>query len=50
MPRKDLINKYIQIVTPMFKVIDNLSIENDKLIKQRDLLLPRLMSWKLEVK
>ena len=34
----------------MKKQIDELAIANSNLIKQRDLLLPRLMSGKLEVK
>ena len=34
----------------MKKQIDELAIANSNLIKQRDILLPRLMSGKLEVK
>ena len=39
-------NKYIQ---PISEEIFALTEKNENLIKQRDLLLPRLMSGKLEV-
>lgn len=49
-PRNDLINSFVNIVKPIIMEIDFLNMKNDNLIKQRDLLLPRLMSGKLEVK
>lgn len=33
----------------MIDIIDKINIQNDILIKQRDMLLPRLMSGKLKV-
>ena len=39
-----------KIIRPLFKEVEFLYLKNDNLIKQRDLLLPRLMSGKLEVK
>lgn len=49
-PNTELSEKYCGIVKPIFENIDNLQLQNDNLIKQRDLLLPRLMSGKLPVK
>lgn len=48
--KKELINKFVKIIRPIFKEVEFLYLKNDNLIKQRDLLLPRLMSGKLEVK
>ena len=48
-PDKALADIYTKQVTPLFKDIHLLEIQNNNLIKQRDLLLPRLMSGKLEV-
>ena len=48
-PPIELVEKYDKIVTPMRTEIDKLAIENSYLIKQRDSLLPRLMSGKLSV-
>lgn len=48
-PTYDLLEKYDKIVTDSFKTIDSLKESKENLIKQRDLLLPRLMSGKLEV-
>lgn len=48
--KEDLIDKFVRIVKPLFKEMEFLYLKNDNLIKQRDLLLPRLMSGKLEVK
>lgn len=48
--KEDLIDKFVRIVEPLFKEMEFLYLKNDNLIKQRDLLLPRLMSGKLEVK
>ena len=49
-PPTDLVNKYEKLVAPMRDEIDKLSVLNSYLKRQRDLLLPRLMSGKLEVK
>ena len=48
-PSFDLISKYHIIVAPVFNKIKNLMMCNQNLLRQRDLLLPRLMSGKLEV-
>ena len=50
LPQKTLIEKYVSTVKPMIETINKLNTENDNLACQRDLLLPRLMSGKLEVK
>lgn len=50
LPPKQLIAKYVTIVKPMFDTINKLNTGNDSPSRQRDLLLPRLMSGKLEVK
>lgn len=48
-PTEELINKFVEIVKPINDTINNLNMQNDTLTQQRDLLLPRLMSGKLEV-
>lgn len=48
-PNVDLISKYCSIVNPLYEAIEQYENQNENLIKQRDLLLPRLMSGKLEV-
>lgn len=49
MPPTTLQKKYNDFVSPLFRRIGIITDENKNLIKQRDLLLPRLMSGKLEV-
>lgn len=49
-PEKTILLKFHECVEPMLEEIKILMIKNRNLIKQRDLLLPRLMSGKLEVK
>ncbi len=49
-PPNKLIEKFEEKVNPIFTEIDNLQQQNTLLAHQRDLLLPRLMSGKLEVK
>lgn len=49
-PESNILNMYETTVSPLFKTIQNLINQNQLLTKQRDLLLPRLMSGKLEVK
>lgn len=50
LPPQELIDKYVVTVKPMVDTINKLNTQNDLLARQRDLLLPRLMSGKLEVK
>lgn len=49
LPTDDLIKDFTKNVIPMLDSIDKINLQNDILTKQRDLLLPRLMSGKLEV-
>ncbi len=49
-PKHGIVNKFESIAMPVFEKLLNLSAEIANLSKQRDLLLPRLMSGKLEVK
>ena len=49
LPTRDIIDEFSEIVEPFFEEIKNLNIQNHNLTKQRDLLLPRLMSGKLSV-
>lgn len=48
-PGYELINKFDSVIEPIHQEIIKLIKSQDNLIKQRDLLLPRLMSGKLEV-
>lgn len=48
-PTEEVIEKFNKMVEPFFDEIEILNKKNDDLSKQRDLLLPRLMSGKLEV-
>lgn len=49
MPEISLVNKFDDVVSSFMNEINSLNERNKNLIKQRDLLLPRLMSGKLEV-
>lgn len=49
-PEKDLVLMFHNKVRDIHKLILSLQLQNKNLLKQRDLLLPRLMSGKLEVK
>lgn len=49
MPNEDLIQKFDSIVSGIESVMRKISLINSNLEKQRDMLLPRLMSGKLEV-
>lgn len=49
LPPVELIEAFAKNVQPMIDIVDNLNCQNDLLTKQRDMLLPRLMSGKLEV-
>ena len=48
-PTKDIIEKYSLLVQPIFEEVNVLNEKVINLIKQRDFLLPRLMSGKLEI-
>ena len=48
-PPKAILDAFEGYVSPIFEMVHRLVVENNNLIKQRDLLLPRLMSGKLEV-
>lgn len=48
-PEKTVLDHFETIVTPIFDGVYQMVQENKNLIQQRDLLLPRLMSGKLEV-
>lgn len=48
-PSLDLIKEYQNIVEPIFDQIKSLGLNNANLIKQKDVLLPRLISGKLLV-
>ena len=50
LPPVGLANQYKEIVNPIMERIFVINEQNANLIKQRDLLLPRLMSGKLQVK
>ena len=50
LPQLNLIKEYDKVISLFFEQIDNLKNQNTNLIRQRDMLLPRLMSGKLEVK
>jgi type I restriction enzyme S subunit len=45
----DLCSHFEELVTPIFNLIKNTKLENQKLAQARDLLLPRLMSGAIEV-
>lgn len=49
LPTAELIEMFAEKVQPMIDIVDDLNRQNDLLTKQRDMLLPRLMSGKLEV-
>ena len=48
-PSEDVLKKFERLITPIMKAIREIQISSNNLIKQRDLLLPRLMSGKLAV-
>ena len=49
LPSRDVMESFDRFIIPIFKEINQLAIQNEYLSRQRDLLLPRLMSGKLEV-
>jgi type I restriction enzyme S subunit len=48
-PPKILLEKFADIVSPMFKITHALALKNANLRQTRDLLLPRLVSGEIEV-
>lgn len=50
LPSMDIMNKFESKIIPIIKGINKLAMQNENLTRQRDALLPRLMSGKLEVK
>ncbi len=50
LPTSDNLKAFHEILAPVFNNIQSLTKQNSNLARQRDLLLPRLMSGKLEVK
>ena len=48
-PPYEMRKKYHELTYVIFAEVEKLMYVNDNLIKQRDYLLPRLMSGKLEV-
>ena len=50
LPSCEMIQQYVKQVKPSISLINKLNTQNNLLARQRDLLLPRLMSGKLEVK
>ena len=50
LPQKALVDKFVSVVKPMMTNINKMNTENALFSRQRDLLLPRLMSGKLEIK
>ena len=49
LPPKDLMDRFDEKVKVLYDEISLLAQQNENLAKQRDILLPRLMSGKLEV-
>ena len=49
-PDKSTLDRFESIITPIFDSVYRMTQENQYLIKQRDLLLPRLMRGKLEIR
>lgn len=49
LPTKNVINDFTNQINPILRNVSLLRNENKNLIQQRDMLLPRLMSGKLEV-
>ena len=49
LPHNDVLDIYDKTVSPILSQIQHLQRQSSLLARQRDLLLPRLMSGKLEV-
>ena len=49
-PPQKILVEFQNIIVPVYEQLKNIEKQNDNLTRQRDLLLPRLMSGRLEVK
>lgn len=49
-PTENILERYTKTVKPMYKKIENCILENEKLIKLRDYLLPLLMNGQVDFK
>jgi type I restriction enzyme, S subunit len=49
LPDSKLINKYTETICNFYKIVDNFELKNQNLRKTRDLLLPKLISGKIDV-
>lgn len=48
-PTPEVINSYNQLVTPIYRQIETLNIQNEKLKEARDILIPKLIAGEIEV-
>lgn len=48
-PNQEIIEKFVEKVEPIYEEIKYLKQKNDNLVSQRDSLLPRLMSSKINL-
>ncbi len=48
-PNNDIIADFETKITPIFHELSNLENQNNNLIKTRDLLLPKLISWEIDI-
>lgn len=48
-PNKNVLNKFEELVEPMIELLFNLTLGNRRLVKIRDLFLPKLMSGEIDV-
>ncbi len=49
LPPQEVIDEFCGVVTPIYNLIASNEIENQRLIRMRDILLPKLMSGELDV-
>lgn len=49
-PQKNIVDKFVSLVTPIVDAMENLTNQNFKLQQMRDRLLPQLMSGKIKIK
>ena len=48
-PPEEAINRFVELIAPLFKMIHSNVIQNTTLVQSRDTLLPKLMSGEIEV-
>ena len=46
-PPEEVINRFVETITPLFKIIHSNGIQNTSLVQSRDILLPKLMSGEI---